>query len=53
MTDSAAERDIDRWFAHYSADHQDRGNQRIHAILELVGQIGHFERERAVTARHR
>ena len=29
---ASAERDIDRWFAHYSADHQNRGNQRIHVV---------------------
>ena len=29
---TSAERDIDRWFAHYSADHQNRGNQRIHVV---------------------
>ena len=32
MTHETAERDIDRWFAHYSGDHRNRGNQRIHVI---------------------
>lgn len=26
------ERSIDRWFAHYSGDHRNRGNQRIHVV---------------------
>jgi uncharacterized membrane protein YGL010W len=26
------DRPIDRWFAHYSGDHQDRVNQRIHVV---------------------
>lgn len=28
----ASDRPIDRWFSHYSADHQNAGNQRIHVI---------------------
>ena len=30
--DPPAERPIDRWFAHYSGDHQNRANQRIHVV---------------------
>lgn len=29
---TTTERPIDRWFAHYSADHRSRGNQRIHVF---------------------
>lgn len=29
---TTAERPIDRWFAHYSGDHQDRTNQHIHVV---------------------
>ena len=32
----AQERPIDRWFAHYSADHQNETNQKIHVIAVPV-----------------
>jgi uncharacterized membrane protein YGL010W len=31
-SEALADRRIDRWFAHYSADHQNQANQRIHII---------------------
>jgi len=29
---ATTERNIDRWFAHYAADHRNPGNQRIHVV---------------------
>jgi uncharacterized membrane protein YGL010W len=29
---ATTERNIDRWFAHYSGDHRNAGNQRIHLV---------------------
>lgn len=32
MDDRRDERNIDRWFAHYSGDHRNDANQRIHVV---------------------
>ena len=56
MDDRGDERNIDRWFAHYSGDHRDATNQRIHvfavplilwsvvALLWCIPVAGHWFR---------